>query len=69
MPDDLATRLEAVEIHVAHQDATIAELDATITTQWRAIDRLTREVAMLTERLHDLARREPGEADPPPQHY
>ena len=62
-------RIEALEIRVAHQDATIEELNATITAQWRTIDALSREVASLVDRLHDLGRREPGAPEPPPPHY
>ena len=62
-------RLDALETKVAHQDAAIEDLNATITAQWRTIDALARDVAMLTERLHDLGRREPGEVEPPPPHY
>ncbi len=69
MTDDLARRLDNLESAIAHQDATIADLDAAITAQWRTLDVLAREVAMLTERLHDLGRREPGQAEPPPPHY
>ncbi len=67
--DDLTVRLDALETRVAHQDATIEDLNATITAQWRTIDALARELAMLSERLHDLGRREPGAAEPPPPHY
>ena len=69
MDDDTARRLDALEMRVAHQDATIETLDATVTAQWRKIDALGREVAGLTERLHDLGRREPGPPEPPPPHY
>ena len=64
-----ADRIEALETTVAHQEAAIDDLNATITAQWRKIDALAREVATLTERLSDLARREPGESEPPPPHY
>ena len=66
---DDTDRIEALEIRVAHQDATIEELNATITAQWRTIDALSREVASLVDRLHDLGRREPGAPEPPPPHY
>ena len=66
---DETSRLDALEMRVAHQDATIEALDATVTAQWRAIDALMREVAALSERLHDLGRREPGAPEPPPPHY
>ena len=68
MSDDTG-RLDALEMRVAHQDATIEALDATVTAQWRKIDGLTRELTMLSERLADLGRREPGSPEPPPPHY
>ncbi len=67
--DDPAARLTALEGRVAYQDRTIEELNATILEQWRRIDALACEVAMLTERLADLSRREPGAPEPPPPHY
>lgn len=66
---DPTSRLEALEVRIAHQDATIEELNATMTAQWRQIDALAREVAMLAERLQDLGRREPATLEPPPPHY
>ena len=66
--DDMTGRIDALEIRVAHQDATIEDLNATITAQWRTIDALAREVAGLVDRLQDLGRREPGAPEPPP-HY
>ena len=67
--DDVTGRIEALEIRAAHQDATIEDLNATITAQWRAIDALTREVASLVDRLHDLGRRDTGAPELPPPHY
>lgn len=69
MPDDLIRRLEALEIRVAHQDATIEDLNAAITAQWRKLDVLARELATLKDRLQDLGHREPGLPEPPPPHY
>ena len=66
---DETSRLDALEMRVAHQDATIEALDATVTRQWRTIDALVREVAALTERLVDLGRRDPAGPEPPPPHY
>ena len=67
--EELTGRIEALEVRIAHQDATIEELNATITEQWRAIDALSREVAGILDRVHDLGRREPGAAEQPPPHY
>ena len=66
---DADGRLDALEERIAHQDATIEDLNATITAQWRVIDGLAREMAMLTDRLQDLGPRGPGAPEPPPPHY
>ena len=44
-------RLEALEIRVAHQDQAIEDLNRTIIAQWKEIDRLTRELVKLSDRL------------------
>lgn len=66
---DLERRVEALELRVAHGDATIEDLDATVTAQWRTIDGLKHEMTRLVERLAELGRREPGAVEPPPPHY
>lgn len=65
------SRLDELEIRIAHQDQTIEDLNAAITAQWKVIDRLERQVALLSERLAD-AERAAGEALPverPPPHW
>ena len=66
------TRLDALEERIAHQDATIDDLNRIVTDQWKAIDRLTREVAMLTERVkaaeQAVLTTDPGD-EPPPPHW
>jgi len=61
-------RLDALEIRIAHQDRTIAELNEAVTAQWRKIDALERELRMLREEVRNSfpARNEP---EPPPPHY
>lgn len=64
-------RLDALEIRIAHQDQTIDELNAAITAQWKLIDRLERQIAVLHERVSE-GERGRGEATPidrPPPHY
>jgi SlyX protein len=60
-------RLDALEIRIAHQDRVIAELNDTVTAQWRKIDALERELKMLREEVRNAypARNEPE----PPPHY
>jgi SlyX protein len=67
-----ADRLDALEMRIVHQDETIEDLNRTVTAQWKEIDRLTREVEALTDRVataeFNSAHGEPGD-DPPPPHY
>ena len=66
-----STRLDELEIRIAHQDQTIEDLNAAITAQWKLIDRLERQVERLAERVAD-ADQSAGPAAPvdrPPPHY
>ena len=66
---DLGERLDALEMRLTYQDVTIETLNQTITTQWVEIDRLTRQVAELKERLQEAESNAPGPANEPPPHY
>lgn len=65
-------RLDALESRIVHQDEAIDDLNKVVTSQWKEIDRLTREVAMLTERVklaeQSVTGVDPGD-EPPPPHY
>ncbi len=65
------SRIDELEIKVAHQEQTIEDLNAAITAQWKLIDKLERDMARLTERVasaeDSLADVPP--ADQPPPHY
>lgn len=65
---DHASRLEALEAIVTHQERVIAELNDVVTSQWRKIDALERRVAQLREEIQNIgpARDAP---EPPPPHY
>lgn len=65
----LSERLEALEVRVTYQDDTIETLNQTITAQWTEIDRLTRQVAELKERLQDAESNIPASANERPPHY
>lgn len=65
----LAERLDRLETRVAYQDETIETLNATITAQWKEIERLTRQLAMISDRLHEAEARAPGPANERPPHY
>mgnify|MGYP003946873263 CR=1 FL=1 len=67
--DALNERIDALEMRLTYQDVTIETLNQTITTQWVEIDRLTRQVAELKERLQEAESNAPGPANEPPPHY
>jgi SlyX protein len=63
-----SARLDALEMRIAHQDNTIADINEVITAQWRTIDALQRRVAELLEEFRSLV---PARTIPeaPPPHY
>lgn len=69
MSDTLAPRIDTLEIRLTEQEATIEDLNRTITEQWRLIDRLSRQVAALQEQFEEAGTRSPTGTEPPPPHY
>jgi SlyX protein len=67
--DALNERIDALEMRLTYQDVTIETLNQTITAQWVEIDRLTRQVAELKERLPEAESNAPGPVNEPPPHY
>ena len=67
--DTLSERIDALEMRLTYQDVTIETLNQTITAQWLEIDRLTRQIAELKERLQEAESNAPGPANEPPPHY
>lgn len=68
--DTVALRITMLEERIAYQDETIEALNQTITKQWAQIDKLTRLVDNLTDRLRDAeARAAQGPVDERPPHY
>jgi SlyX protein len=65
----LGLRIDALEARLAFQDETIEALNATMTAQWKQIDALTRQIALLGERLQEAENNAPGAANEPPPHY
>ncbi len=66
-----SARIDELEMRIAHQEQTIEDLNAAITAQWKVIDRLERQAAILAERLAD-AEMSAGAAAPvdrPPPHW
>lgn len=70
MSDNVHARVDALEGRIAYQDETIETLNQTITQQWTQIDKLSRMVEVLTERLRETeekAAQSPAMERPP--HY
>jgi SlyX protein len=66
---ELSARVDELEARLAFQDDTIETLNATITAQWLKIDALTRQVAVLSDRLREAEAAVPRPANEPPPHY
>ena len=64
----LTDRIEALEVRLTYQEETIETLNQTVTTQWKQIDALTRQIAALTERL-EQAETNVGPVNERPPHY
>lgn len=65
----LSERIDTLEMRLAYQDEAIETLNQTITSQWTEIDRLTRQVADLKERMQNAESNVAGPANEPPPHY
>ena len=65
----LSDRVDRLEERLAFQDDTIETLNRTITEQWAKIDALTRQLAVLNERLQEAESQMPRPANEPPPHY
>jgi SlyX protein len=67
---DEPSRIDRLEMRLTEQEATIEDLNRTVTAQWRLIDRLTRQLEGLREQVEEAAARAaPRGPEPPPPHY
>ena len=66
---ELGERIDTLEARLMYQDETIESLNQTITAQWKQIDALTRQIALLGERLQEAEANAPGAANERPPHY
>lgn len=66
---DLESRMAELETRLAFQDDAIEKLNETIVSQWALIDRHTRQIAMLNERLQDAEGKVASSANEKPPHY
>jgi SlyX protein len=68
MSNDLNTRLDALEAHIAHQDMMIQELNEVTTRQQTMLDTLNARIGRLLDRIGSLEPQGPLPANKPP-HY
>lgn len=61
-------RMDELEMRVAHQDKTIAELNEVITQQWKKVEMLERQLRRLGEELETMESSE-ALANQKPPHY
>jgi SlyX protein len=67
--EELSERIDALEARVMYQDDTIETLNHTVTAQWREIDALKRQIALLGERMEQAQSAGEGPTNEPPPHY
>ncbi len=69
---DKSSSIADMEVQMAHQARQLDELNETVRAQWDEIDKLTRSVTHIAERLLGVEggeqKNRPGE-DPAPPHY
>lgn len=64
----IETRMDELEMRVAHQDKTIAELNEVITEQWKKLEMMERQLRRLGEELEAMESPE-APANQKPPHY
>jgi SlyX protein len=65
----LEQRIEDLEVRMAHQDKTIAELNDVITSQWKKLEMIERQLRRLGEELEAMDGGEGPAANQKPPHY
>jgi SlyX protein len=65
----LSERIDTLEMRLSYQDVTIETLNQTITAQWTEIDKLTRQLSELKERVREAESNVPGPVNERPPHY
>lgn len=64
----LEARIDELEVRLTHHDKTIAELNEVITTQWKSIEALERQLRRLNDELRDLETQEAPPITKPPRY-
>jgi SlyX protein len=65
------SRLDVLETRIAHHEQMIDDLNQTITSQWKDIDRLKREIERLADRVAtaEAGMGQDAADEPPPPHW
>ena len=69
MTDTIDQRVDALEMHIAHQDQSIEDMNAVILAQGEEIERLTRRLNKLMGRVGDLEEFMPAPEAKKPPHW
>lgn len=71
MSDEQTDRINALEEALAHHEATVSDLSDELAKQWLTIEKLTRHIQELEEKLESMrpVTDVPGSGEPPPPHY
>ena len=65
---EMTTRIDELEMRMAHQDRTIADLNDVITAQWKKIEALENQLRRMGEELQSLEPSDTATNQKPP-HY
>ena len=65
---EMTTRIDELEMRMAHQDRTIADLNDVITAQWKKIEVLENQLRRMGEELQSLEPSDTATNQKPP-HY
>ena len=69
---DEPEKIGDLEVQIAHQTKLLDDLNETVRAQWTEIDKLTRSLTLLADRVLNIEASSkkgiPGE-EPPPPHY
>lgn len=62
-------RIDELEMRIAHQDRTIADLNEVITAQWKKLESIERQLRRLSEELEAVETGDAPAANQKPPHY
>lgn len=69
MSQEIETRLETLEMTVAHQDQAIEDMNRVILEQQAEIDEMKIRMSQALDRIQTVESQMPDEPDAPPPHY